>query len=75
MKIRPVVAGFVPCRRMDRRTDTTNLIVALRNFVKVPKILQSLICVIGAVYFLQMAVRFVIYPILEELCAHVSMLL
>ena len=45
MKIRPVGAEFHAGgranRQTDRRTDMTKLIVALRNFVKTPKIVPS----------------------------------
>jgi len=33
----------IPCGRTDRRTDTTKLIVAFRNFVNAPKTLVQLI--------------------------------
>jgi hypothetical protein len=40
VKIRPVEARVVPCGRTDGRTDLTELVVAFRNFVRLPKMLQ-----------------------------------
>jgi uncharacterized membrane protein YqhA len=60
--------------RIDGQTDTTN-VSRFPNFANMPKKLQCLICVIDAVHFLQVALKFVVYLVLEELCAYGSVML